>query len=158
MKKLNIFSFLILILIFNACATFTQKECETMDWSLKGAEAALEGKNRNEMLPFYQRACGKEYGMPPDEIAFVKGYNYGLKSFCSSENGLRFGQSGGKYQGTCAQHGEAEFLKTYQIGKLDFTSHKLEELQSTVGRLEDEVQGKDKRIKELEKQLEELMP
>ncbi len=50
-----------IILILSGCATYSKKQCETMDWHQKGFDTALEGKSQPEGLDYYQRVCKKNY-------------------------------------------------------------------------------------------------
>ena len=132
------------------CSTFSRKDCEVMDWTAQGYKSAISGQSTAGPIAYFQRECGQENGIQPDTRLFNIGYEQGLKVFCSPEGGQLFGRSGGLYENTCPPNLEKLFLEKYQLGRIEYTGSRIQQLENEVYNLRNEISLKDQRISELE--------
>ena len=147
---------LLLPLCLTACHTFSKKECAAMDWSSQGYLAAMDGKDKNSSLGYYQENCGMVHGVLPDEGGFDRGYRSGLEVLCTQSGGVELGSKGGNYRSICPKEKEKDFLAGFTTGKLDYATRRIEVLEGEIVRLRRALSDRDSRISELEMQILQL--
>lgn len=77
------------LLIFAACEPIKPEHCPYADWEATGALHASKGYDSR--LPGMVDTCMK-VGVLPDAESYLRGYQQGLLSFCTIENGWAWGQ------------------------------------------------------------------
>lgn len=103
---------LALVSALAGCAAMDADECRTANWSGLGYADASKGKDSSKASDRAE-ACS-EHGYHMDMAAYQRGWNEGLKEFCTSVGGQRFGDRGGNYKpGYCAPGPESAFLAGY---------------------------------------------
>ena len=148
MVKCNIRIF-ILVSLLAGCSTYSKSQCNQFDWQKQGAKHAEYGWTFEGSKDHFQHHCTLEHEIPVDQTALKKGYQRGLKNFCTPGNAQVFASKGGVYQNTCPANLEKSFLKPYTEGMNIHYTNKIEAL-------EDEIQFLQQRISELEAQNAEL--
>ena len=99
----------------SGCATLSESECESADWSTIG----FEDGSRGRLVTYvgnHRKACA-DYGVKPDLVGYQRGHAQGLVHFCTSRTGFRQGSAGRSYNGVCPVELEADFLVAYEHGR-----------------------------------------
>ncbi len=87
------------VVLLAACASLTQEQCETGDWSSIGYNDGVEGRSES-YINQHRDACG-EYGITPDVNAWLAGREQGLKQYCTRPNAYQLGRSGDELNPVC---------------------------------------------------------
>lgn len=128
--------FLYLYFIFLvSCSTFSKEECETMNWEKEGYKAALNGQSAGQQARYFQKVCNSKYQVPINGDNFAKGYEQGLKKYCSTSNLYQSGLRGDDYKGICK---DPEVGVSYSNGKIKFLEGKISDLEDEVTQLKRE--------------------
>lgn len=107
MKKATV---LALTFLLYSCATLNEEECLTADWYQLGlSDGRLGYANR---INSHRKACIK-HGVRPDVSRYSSGYQKGLDSYCTYENGVRIGQAGRTHNNVCAGGARQQFYAGY---------------------------------------------
>jgi hypothetical protein len=87
------------LLVMSGCATMNEQECLTADWESVGyadgrvaREAARLGKHRAACI---------EHGITADRDAYARGYDKGIRTFCSEDMAFAFGTGGKPVPALC---------------------------------------------------------
>lgn len=107
--------FLAIFLVVSGCASLTEEQCQSQEWQKIGREDAIQGRTTARMNE-HTKAC-KRYGIVPNPVEYKKGYDVGLVSYCTIENGFKVGRKGYYYLKICPVEREASFLSGYERGK-----------------------------------------
>lgn len=99
----------------NGCATLNESQCRSADWYQLGTRDGSEGYARNR-LESHREACS-EFGLVADDAAWRQGYEDGLESYCTADNGYRVGRRGGSYARVCPAEADGEFIAAYELGR-----------------------------------------
>ncbi len=135
---------LLLVALLGGCATMTADECMVADWYRLGQQDARDGRQSDFLA---QRAgdC-REAGIAADVDAWRAGYDEGLVSFCTADNGFRFGLDGNSYRRICPPGVEAGFLQGYDLGwSLNQVSERVNQAGRTLAGIERELQRERER-------------
>ena len=92
------------------CASMSKKDCETADWRTIGYNDGARGIYYTN-LDSYRKRCS-EYQIAPDANAYQAGWNQGIRSYCTSDNGYRAGVAGQTFQNICP----ADVAPGYRVG------------------------------------------
>ena len=111
MKLLWIFG----LLLSAGCATLNKEECERANWQDLGQRDGRSGYT-NARLTKHQEACS-EHGISVNTTEYTRGYQNGLKSFCTKQNGFEQGKSGKTNQRVCPPKLQSLFNKGYTQGR-----------------------------------------
>lgn len=87
------------VLAFSGCTYFftkvipmgepvTKERCEALDMHKIGYKDGEEGQNRGDKYDFWRNDCLSLH-VTPDRAAYDRGYDEGLKSYCSCELGFK---------------------------------------------------------------------
>ncbi|MDR0216064.1 MAG: DUF2799 domain-containing protein [Comamonas sp.] len=107
------FAWLVAVVSLSAgCSTMNADECRAANWSGLGYADASKGKDVS-MAGDRAQACS-EHGYRMDMAAYQRGWNEGLREFCTFPGGQAFGDRGGNYKpGYCPPGAESQFLASY---------------------------------------------
>ena len=108
----------------SGCASMSEGECLTMDWTAIGYEDGSRGYTADR-LGSHRKACAK-HGVSVDFAAYQQGHAQGVEAFCQPGRAFSFGENGGRYNGVCPADMEPEFVEAYNAG------HKLYSLRSSL--------------------------
>jgi hypothetical protein len=146
MTKLGFLIFSLTIFL-TACHTFSRKECEEMDWAKQGMNFALQGKSKTEGEMYFTRECR---GIPMDPTAFRKGYDEGLKTFCTPGYIHGFAAKGGEFRHTCPEDQVTEkFRSQYHSGREKFLDQRVRELESDLAHAEGQISSLESEVSQL---------
>nr|WP_159063710.1 DUF2799 domain-containing protein [Thaumasiovibrio occultus] len=129
-------------LLLSGCATMNKEECLSADWQLLGLTDGAKGY-RLARLDEHRSACA-EYGVSPDPIAYRKGYDEGIVTYCTPANGYQQGLNGNNYYGQCPANLHDAFAKAHEQGLQRYA------LQSEINALENELYRYEDEIDQLE--------
>lgn len=127
-----------LLVCLTACATLSEDECRQAAWHDIGLKDGGKGE-RFDILNDHAKSCDK-YGIMVDANAYRTGYEQGLKSYCTFENGILVGGRGDYYQDVCQGEAEYAFLSAYKPNK------HLYDLKEDKGYLESNIANLKQRI------------
>lgn len=84
------------------------------NWQSMGYSDGSRGVHHNK-LEKYRQSC-MDYEIAPDGQAYQTGWEQGIRSYCTADNGYRAGKSGKAYKNICPQDIEANFLSGWEQG------------------------------------------
>lgn len=116
MRKI-FWSFLALPFLF-ACThhTLSKEQCQAGDWAGIGYSDATMGYSSGARLAKHQAAC-QEHSIVVNSDKYLVGWNKGIVTFCTQDNGYKQGLDGYVYSSICPEKLEAAFLKGYEKGR-----------------------------------------
>ena len=98
-------------LLLAGCESMSPTECKVADWQRVGFNDGASGQSERR-LAAYTEDCG-EAGVQPDAEAYRRGWDSGIRRFCTAANGWREGVQGhsGKNAVCQAQPGYEVFTR-----------------------------------------------
>ena len=138
---------------FAGCASISEGECVSGNWSDIGYQDGVKGKARGKLAD-YTKTCAK-YGAQPNREAYLTAFESGLIKYCTYEQGLELGENGSDYNQVCSGDLASGFSQGYDEGRVVYeiySEHKrliseyediLEALVNVRGRLAGDVSDKD---------------
>jgi ribosome modulation factor len=102
------------VAMLSGCATMSKEECINANWRSLGYSDGARGVHYS-YLDKRREACG-EYAVVPDNDAYMSGWNEGIRGFCTSDRGYRYGVAGKAYNHICPADVEADFLTGWRQG------------------------------------------
>ncbi len=143
-----------LLVLQAGCASLSEAECRQGDWRAIGAEDGRDGRALAH-LEEHRTAC-REYGIAPDEPAWLVGRDEGLRSYCTAGNGFRVGSAGSAYEGVCPPLLEGAFLRAFEDGRelyglrsaVEETGTRIDEDERELRRVEDELRYLERAVSE----------
>lgn len=102
-------------LALTGCATLNESQCRSTDWYQLGSRDGSGGYGSGR-LQSHREACS-EFGLAPDDAAWRQGYEDGLQTYCTADNGYRVGRNAGSYGRVCPAESESEFIAAYELGR-----------------------------------------
>lgn len=121
----------------SACSTYSKRQCQEMNWEAQGVQTAMKGEYLAQGLDHFHKVCLVENGIKPDEQGLRRGYDIGLKQFCTPE--FAYSLRGGRYSGVCPAEAEQAIKPKLQDGRMSFLERKVVELESEVSSLEGQI-------------------
>lgn len=104
-----------LLLTLAGCASMSEDECRTANWSDIGMRDGQNGAPR-ATFGSHVKAC-REIGVIADQQSYMRAWDRGIVSFCTPQNGLEMGRRGRSYaNGTCPAELEPGFRFRYERG------------------------------------------
>nr|WP_321481516.1 DUF2799 domain-containing protein [uncultured Cohaesibacter sp.] len=127
----------LLLPLLAGCASLSQEECLSGDWSAVGTNDAMEGRDASRFSD-HIKACSK-YDISPDKNLYQIGYQKGLRSYCTPSNGFSVGRNGYSYRQICPPASEPEFMRGYLRGNaLHETETEIAEKEHDIAQLKSE--------------------
>ncbi|MES0371756.1 MAG: DUF2799 domain-containing protein [Mariprofundaceae bacterium] len=117
-RSLYLLSIFLMIGFLSGCASMSKKECINADWHTIGFTDGSRGVHYTN-LSKHRKSCIK-YEIIPDEDAYHSGWDQGIRSYCTTDNGYRAGRAGKAYQNICPSDVEANFLSGWEQGIRQF--------------------------------------
>ena len=145
------------------CATMSPEQCMVADWYRLGEQDALAGRS-SDHLANRAGAC-QDAGYQSDMDAWYAGFEDALPSFCTLDNGFRFGVEGKSYQNTCPSELAPQFLDGYDMGSeiheleraVTASNRQVNQLNSEIQRERNSDVPKIDRINRLREEMTELL-
>ena len=113
---------LFLLFILSGCSSISKEECASQNWFDLGKSDASSGiaiPKTND----YKNDCF-EYGIEIKEKEYLRGFEAGVKSYCTFYNGLDRGESGGSVHSKCEEL-SSDFKLGYRQGLSKYQKEEL---------------------------------
>lgn len=135
-------------LVLSGCATMTQDECFSGDWSMVGYQDGTNGYPPSR-LSDHAQACAA-HGVRPDANAYYAARERGLVEYCTPYRGFEAGRLDRKYHGVCPPGLARGFLTGYDDGlRVHAATEHLEDVKTDLRRL-------DRRVQDIEDDLDNV--
>ena len=125
-----------------SCQTLSKEECQIADWEVIGRNDGAAGYNPQDRFAGHVKACSR-IGVAPDQTLWQRGFDQGLRNYCTPMNGLAAGRAGKSYANVCPGNSSEGFLRGYNLGKSAYSK-------------EDEIRGIESSIRSLEYEISRL--
>ena len=113
-----------------SCATISEEDCQIGAWDEIGYQDGLKGRS-SERIGSYAKRCSK-YGIMPDRVNYLAGYDQGIARYCTYERGYARGERGERYNQACSGPLAAEFAPGYDAGRAVYEIY--QEHEGLIGR------------------------
>ena len=135
------------------CASISEDECISGNWSDIGYKDGVNGKSSGKLAD-YTKTCMK-YGAEPNRDVYLTAFENGLVKYCTFQQGLKLGENGSSYNQVCSGDLANGFSQGYDEGRVVYEinrEHKrlisdyeetLEDLVDVRGRLAGDIIDKD---------------
>jgi len=127
-----------LALILAACASMSEKECLSANWTDQGYRDGRDGQPLSR-LEDHREACAK-VGVMPNAEQYLSGREVGIREYCTPANAAREGRLGRGYRNACPMQLERNFLSYYELG------YQVYQAEQRVDSLNREVQRKQREL------------
>lgn len=97
------------------CATLDEAECRSVDWFDLGVRDGADGYAATR-IGDHRQACS-EFGLGVEQAHWRRGYEAGLESYCTIDNGYAVGRRGMYYGRVCPLDMERDFLAAFALGR-----------------------------------------
>ncbi len=148
MDVLLIYAFVPVLLVSTGCVSappLSRSECKYADWYSIGFRDATMGRPRSG-ISYYVNAC-MQYGVHPDKDSYMRGWNEGIKIYCTYEHGLEEGRQGKPYKYVCPHELESDFVRGYEEGrKIRRLELRINELERRRERIERKIDRKEEKL------------
>jgi len=125
------------LLVFQGCATLSEKECMSADWRTIGFEDGTRGFP-TQRISKHREACA-EHGIAPDLEIYMAGHREGVRQYCVPAKGFTLGRSGKRYNGVCPEDLENAFLAAFDDGQAAYRlQREINQLQKDARRVQAE--------------------
>jgi len=98
------------VLLISSCASISKKDCQNANWETIGYTEGTRGL-RTSTVEKYNESCAK-HGMAPDVVAYQRGWDIGIRSYCTEDSGYTAGFAGLLYRDICP----ADLAPAYRSG------------------------------------------
>jgi hypothetical protein len=126
-------------------------ECVTADWQAVGYEDGSRGYNSSRFSS-HRKACAK-HGVTADFPTYKKGYDQGVRSYCTPERGYSLGKKNKALPNICPSDLIASVRRGYDLGHDLYLEKK--ERQDEITELNKAIAGIDDEIEVLREELDE---
>ena len=116
--KFNWVVFTGLFAALSSCATMNEEQCKKANWLEIGRGDGSSGQPSSRIAE-HSKACAK-HGIKADAGEYDKGYQEGVRTYCTPENAMEIGRSGKMSFATCPKDLEADFNKSWRKGRDEF--------------------------------------
>lgn len=117
MQTIKVIQFItatLLLTVITGCATLSREKCERGDWYGIGYDDGTDGHPQDRLME-HKKAC-LEHNVSPDEDAYLRGRDDGIKIYCTYQSGYDEGEDLQKYGRVCPSELEQEFFRGYLLG------------------------------------------
>lgn len=140
------------LLLMSGCASLSESQCVAGDWETVGYRDGLAGKQSTQLLQ-HQNACVK-HGSVPDRIAYLAGWDDGVRQFCLPGNGFNTGEAGRAFAGVCPDDLQDAYYAAYQEGRrLYLATSEIDGLNREIAQKEYRMQQLSAEISSVESEL-----
>jgi len=122
---------------FAGCASISEGECVSGNWSDIGYKDGVNGKSRGKLAD-YAKTCAK-YGADPNREAYLTAFDSGLVKYCTYERGFERGENGNSYNQVCSGDLATGFSQGYDEGRAVYEIYR--EHKRLIGEYEDTLEA-----------------
>ena len=118
-KHLKVVFLTPLVILLASCASTpgTVDQCHNINWHRLGYQDGVHGKDKSNLQQAFAD-CGPNLVI--NKTAYDKGWNQGIRLYCTSRNGLTLGMQGKLYNNICPSHQASAFDKAWHEGIRDY--------------------------------------
>ncbi|MDO4222992.1 MAG: DUF2799 domain-containing protein [Acinetobacter sp.] len=145
MKKIFVLTATVIAgLALHGCATMSAKECHAASsttWDHKGYIQGSAGSSYN--FSFYAEACAK-VGVNTDEVSFKKGYERGIRAYCTPAAARKVGEIGNRFNdANCPAGTDLARLRHENTLGLEYyrTNKRIEDSQSEIRKINQQIKN-----------------
>lgn len=114
MRRGLLLSISFISLLLAGCASLSQEQCEHGDWFSIGQGDGNSGKWASRIAK-HNHAC-EEYGIEINRAEYMRGWNDGIRNYCTAASGFSLGKRGEEYNRVCPAGLELDFVTGYREG------------------------------------------
>ncbi len=103
-----------LVALLSACASMSEKECLTANWTDQGYRDGRDGYPLSR-LQDHREACSA-VRVVPDSQQYQAGREVGIREYCSPANAVREGRLGRSYRNSCPMELDRSFRHYHELG------------------------------------------
>lgn len=92
MKKALLIGSFLGTFFLTSCATLNEQQCKTGNWQEIGRQDGARGFSASRVTS-HSKAC-QEHGILVNNSEYQRGYDVGVRDYCTYENGYQMGKSG----------------------------------------------------------------
>lgn len=118
-----------LALFVAGCASMSEKECLSANWTDQGYRDGRNGQPLSR-LEEHRQACAK-VGVAPVSSQYLTGREAGIREYCTPANAVREGRLGRGYRNACPMQLERNFLSYHELG---YQAYRAEQRVDTLNR------------------------
>lgn len=96
------------------CETISEDACLAGSWEDIGFKDGEAGRSRTRLADIAETCA--EYGVTPDRVLYLSGFELGVERYCSPRNGFEAGRNGSAPNAECEAGGFATYLDAYDDG------------------------------------------
>lgn len=107
------------VMLLSGCATtqsLTPQQCQSSNWQEVGYSDGLRGRS-GAYFGNYLNQCATTTSATPNRMAWEKGRNQGLKTYCTELNAYKLGREGFDWQPVCPLEGIDKLEEAYSQGR-----------------------------------------
>ena len=138
----------VLLLILGGCAakpSVSEYQCQAGDWQTIGYRDGAAGVASTRLLA-HQEACGA-YGIVPERSQYMLGWEDGLATYCTADNGFLLGQRGAAVNTLCSGELREPFATAHADGLA------LHQAQQRVNSLHRQINSSEARLPEIKQEM-----
>ncbi len=140
--------FIGLFLLFTGCATLPKEQCQNTDWERIGY---VDGEHGYAQEKFKQHVATCEVSMnEADQTRYMSGWEKGLETYCTAENGYKVGARGMYSGAVCSKEKYPKFSEQFFLGRDVF------DLKTRRGKIREQIDQKNENPTTLDKVQEVL--
>ena len=125
--------------------TVSENQCRAGDWQTIGYRDGASGVDSSRLLK-HQEACG-EYAIVPDRNSYLAGWDEGLLTYCTADNGFQQGLHGRALNGVC----RAELREPYATAHAD--GRQLYVARRDVNQLRQTLRNQQNRLEQIKQEI-----
>ncbi|MEM7219397.1 MAG: DUF2799 domain-containing protein [Pseudomonadota bacterium] len=145
-RTFRVASALLALALVGGCAgpSVSEQQCLAGDWESIGYRDGERGVSTSRLLE-HQDACGK-FGVVPDKAEYFRGWEAGIETFCTPQNGFRQGRGGKAVNTLCDAYpdfsaGHADGALLYDAGRrADDAERRLQSAEQEIEALGEEIE------------------
>lgn len=105
-----------------ASHSLSEHQCTAGDWQTVGYNDGVNGVDQGALLR-HQEACGR-FEIVPNRTTYLAGWNEGIQSYCTADNGFAVGRAGQSFRRVCPGSLSASFQLAYDDGRAIFDAER----------------------------------
>ncbi len=141
----------VVIALAAGCAgqpSVSENQCRAGDWETLGYRDGSQGQTTSRLLS-HQEACG-EYGIVPDRVAYMAGWDNGNATYCVPETGFSLGERGRGLTSVCQGVNRSAFVEAYEHGRALYVA------RDRVQQIDRQIRYDEKRLQSIDREMIEV--
>jgi hypothetical protein len=123
----------------------SENQCRAGDWQTIGYRDGANGINSSRLLQ-HQEACG-EFAIVPDRNLYLAGWEEGLSTYCTADNGFQQGLRGRALNSNCRDQLREPYAAAHADGRQLYVARR------DVSRLQQTLQNQQNRLEQIKQEI-----